>query len=260
MSFRKNKCSKYRIISTRMEKKLKFFFPIPSIGILAFSGILLCFGKIDGAPIQVMDWLLFMAVLFIFFILPLDILIFAVKKIYLAINSKKRKKHELQPQPQPEPELHSEPELEEVVNHQPQLQLEPKEGAKHLLYNNKFDYMNGYDFEQYCAALLRNFGYSNVETTKASNDNGIDILATLGGVKYGIQCKCYSSDIGVKAIQEAYTGATYYNCHVPVVLTNRHFTRQAQELAEKTNVLLWDREYLLFLVNALNKDIEKVKQ
>lgn len=123
-----------------------------------------------------------------------------------------------------------------------------------LMYNNKFDYMEGHDFEEYCAVLLKNIGYQNVEVTKGSNDNGIDILATLGGVKYGIQCKCYSSDIGVKAIQEAYAGAKYYNCHVPVVLTNQYFTRQAQELADRTNVLLWDRSHLIVLVDALESE------
>ncbi len=32
--------------------------------------------------------------------------------------------------------------------------------------------------------------------------------------------------------------------HVPVVLTNKHFTKSAIELAQKTHVLLWDREKL----------------
>ena len=79
---------------------------------------------------------------------------------------------------------------------------------------------------------------------------GIDVLAGKGGVKYGIQCKCYSSDIGVKAVQEAYSGARYYDCHVPVVLTNRFFTKPAKELAEKIKVLLWDRIVLESLVAA----------
>ena len=56
--------------------------------------------------------------------------------------------------------------------------------------------------------------------------------------------KCYSSDIGNKAVQEAFSGCRYYNCHVPVVMTNRYFTRQAKDLAQKTNVLLWDRDIL----------------
>ena len=109
--------------------------------------------------------------------------------------------------------------------------------------------MEGHDFEYYCAELLKNNGFYNVSVTQGSRDQGIDVLAEKGGVKYGIQCKCYSSDIGNKAVQEAFSGCRYYNCHVPVVMTNRYFTRQAKDLAQKTNVLLWDR-------NILNKYIQ----
>lgn len=73
---------------------------------------------------------------------------------------------------------------------------------------------------------------------------GLGVIAYRDGVKYGIQCKCYSSDIGNKAVQEAFAGKTYYNCHVAAVLTNRHFTKSAKELAENNKVLLWDREKL----------------
>lgn len=121
------------------------------------------------------------------------------------------------------------------------------------MYNGKYDYMNGHDFEYFCADLLSHIGYANVKVTQDSGDQGIDILAEKNGVKYAIQCKCYSSDIGNKAVQEAFAGCRYYNCHVPVVMTNRYFTRQAKDLAQKTNVLLWDR-------NILNKYIQVFQQ
>lgn len=73
-------------------------------------------------------------------------------------------------------------------------------------------------------------------------------MAYKDGIKYGIQCKCYSSDIGNKAVQEAFAGRTFYNCHVAVVLTNQHFTKSAKELAKSNQVLLWDREKLEDLI------------
>lgn len=124
---------------------------------------------------------------------------------------------------------------------------------KVFLYNNKYDYMEGHDFEFYCAHLLQINGFQNVNVTQASGDQGIDIIALKGGVKYGIQCKCYSSDIGNKAVQEAFAGARFYDCHVPVVLTNQFFTSAAKELAQKTNVLLWDRNFLNDLINNESK-------
>ena len=112
-----------------------------------------------------------------------------------------------------------------------------------------FDQMGGQEFEFFCADVLKKNGFSNISITRGSGDQGIDIIAFKDEVKYGIQCKCYSSDIGNKAVQEAFAGKTFYNCHVAVVLTNRHFTPSAKELAEKSGVLLWDRERLLELIN-----------
>lgn len=111
-----------------------------------------------------------------------------------------------------------------------------------------FDNMEGHEFERFCAQLLRENGYERVTVTKESGDQGIDIIAYKDGVKFGFQCKCYATDIGNKAVQEAYSGKAYYNCHVGVVLTNRYFTRSAVELAQKNGILLWDRSKLLKLM------------
>ena len=115
--------------------------------------------------------------------------------------------------------------------------------------NPDFDSMDGHEFESFCANLLRNNGFSDVEITRGSGDQGIDVLATKDFVKYGIQCKCYSSDIGNKAVQEAFAGKTYYGCHVAVVLTNRYFTAAAKDLAAQAGVVLWDRDKLLSMMD-----------
>lgn len=112
-----------------------------------------------------------------------------------------------------------------------------------------YDCMEGHDFEYFCASILEKNKFVNVEVTRGSGDQGIDILAYKDGIKYGIQCKCYSSDIGNKAVQEVIAGKNFYDCHVGVVLTNRYFTKSAKELAEKTGILLWDRLYLEKLIN-----------
>lgn len=131
----------------------------------------------------------------------------------------------------------------------PQRHYEKNINAKAIHYDDpkpksNFDNMEGHEFEYFCADVLRKNGYENVEVTKGSGDQGIDIIAYKEGIKYGIQCKCYSSDIGNKAVQEAFAGKTFYSCHVAAVLTNRYFTKSAKELAEKNGVLLWDRTKL----------------
>lgn len=106
------------------------------------------------------------------------------------------------------------------------------------------DIMEGHDFEYFCAELLKKRGFLEVEVTKGSGDYGIDILAEKDGVTYAIQCKCYATPVGVKAVQEAYAGRDYYDRMVGAVLTNQYFTTPAVEAAKKLKVLLWDRGYL----------------
>ena len=111
------------------------------------------------------------------------------------------------------------------------------------------DRMDGYEFESFCADLLRKNGYKDVSVTSGSGDQGIDIIAYKDGVKYGIQCKCYASDVGNKAVQEAYSGKSFYQCHVGIVLTNRYFTNSAKDLAQNNGIVLWDRSKLTELMS-----------
>jgi restriction system protein len=110
--------------------------------------------------------------------------------------------------------------------------------------------MEGHAFEHWCASLLMQNGFSSVEVTPGSNDQGVDILARKDGIKYAIQCKCYSSDLGNTPVQEVNTGKAIYRCQVGVVMTNRHFTKGAQTAADATGILLWDREKLIDMVKA----------
>lgn len=107
-----------------------------------------------------------------------------------------------------------------------------------------YDYMEGHDFEYFCADILRKNGYANVEVTQGSGDHGVDILAEKDDITYAIQCKCYSSDIGNAAVQQAHTGKSIYKRDIAVVLTNRYFTPQAKEEARALGVKLWDRDKL----------------
>ncbi len=106
------------------------------------------------------------------------------------------------------------------------------------------DNMDGHQFEYFCADIIRECGFEDVEVTQGSGDHGIDILAKKDDITYAIQCKCYSSDIGNAAIQQAHSGKGFYNKDIAVVLTNRYFTTQAIEEANALGVKLWDRDKL----------------
>lgn len=107
------------------------------------------------------------------------------------------------------------------------------------------DLMEGHDFENWCAEALRNSGFTNVSVTPGSCDQGVDVVAEKDGLKYAVQCKRYNSDLGNTPVQEVFTGARLYNCHVGVVITNRNFTSGAKDAATATGVLLWGRPWIL---------------
>lgn len=106
----------------------------------------------------------------------------------------------------------------------------------------KIDAMDGHSFEHWCADLLKKSKFLDVSVTRGSGDQGVDVLAEKDGVKYAIQCKCYSSDLGNTPVQEVNAGRIIYHCHIGAVMTNRHFTAGAKKAAEATGTLLWDRD------------------
>lgn len=80
---------------------------------------------------------------------------------------------------------------------------------------------------EYTKALLEKNGFEKVVVTQASGDYGADIIAYKDSIKYAIQCKKYSSKVGVRAVQEVIASKSMYKCHVGVVLTNNYFTPNA---------------------------------
>lgn len=126
--------------------------------------------------------------------------------------------------------------------------------SQHSSYNSltgvNFDEMNGIQFEQYCMTLFTCLGYKYMSYTKASQDQGVDLIGFKDGCKYAIQCKRYSYAVGNKAIQEVVAGMNMYSCQKALVITTNYFTRQARQLALVNNVELIDRTKLLQLLRS----------
>lgn len=114
---------------------------------------------------------------------------------------------------------------------------------------SRIDTMEWREFEYWCADLLEKNGFTNVEVTAGSRDQGVDVLAQKDGIRYAVQCKCYSHDLGNKPVQEVNTGKTIYHCQIGAVMTNRYFTKGAKEAASATGVLLWDRDKLIQMMD-----------
>lgn len=100
--------------------------------------------------------------------------------------------------------------------------------------------MNGYQYEEKCAELLRGRGFINVDVTPGSGDQGVDIIAEKDGIKWAVQCKYYEGTVGNKAVQEVFAGACFYDCDKALIITNSKLTNPAQILADKLKVEVWD--------------------
>jgi len=119
--------------------------------------------------------------------------------------------------------------------------IEHKWCRYHQLRSIKFLYESrGIPFEAAVAALYEADGYA-VEKTKASGDYGVDILARRSAEVLAVQAKGYSKRVGVRAVQEAISGALFYKATKAVVATNSFFTTQAKQLANASGVTLVDK-------------------
>jgi len=110
------------------------------------------------------------------------------------------------------------------------------------------DTMDGLDFEQYVAGLLRANGYSNVSSTERY-DFGVDIIAEKDGVRWGIQAKRYSGLVKAAAVRQVVTGLRLYNCDRAMVITNSSYSSVAKQLAAGNDCVLVDGAELKRLKN-----------
>jgi hypothetical protein len=102
-------------------------------------------------------------------------------------------------------------------------------------------------FEDFVGEVFELLGY-RVEKTKASGDQGIDIIAEGNKRRIGVQCKGYESSVGNSAVQEAYAGKAFYGCNSCAVITNSVFTRGANELAAKLGCILIDENRMVSFI------------
>lgn len=151
-------------------------------------------------------------------------------------------------------------EIKELLMEKEKLNSEIK-NRENLFVNHELifiDTLSGIEFENYFATILLKLGYE-ASVTKASNDDGGDIIATKNNKRYVFQCKNYTDTVGNKAIQEVYTAKGIYKCDEAVVITNNYYTKSAKKEAEILSVMLWDRDILIkLLFQAFEFDINNI--
>lgn len=112
---------------------------------------------------------------------------------------------------------------------------------------SQIDDLSGTDFEKLLKDIFEKQGYI-VSMTKQSHDYGADLVLEKNKKLSLVQAKCYSKNIGIKAIQEIISAKKHYDADELFVATNRYFSKDAMILASEHNVRLIDRDVLVMLV------------
>ncbi|MBY0258650.1 restriction endonuclease [Methylobacterium sp.] len=105
---------------------------------------------------------------------------------------------------------------------------------------------DGIAYERYCAAQLREAGWQ-ARATRASGDQGADIVAEQAGVRLVVQCKRYAKPVGNGAVQEIAAAMPYWSGDMAAVVSNAGFTPAARKLAAAAGVLLLHHDDLAAL-------------
>jgi len=98
-------------------------------------------------------------------------------------------------------------------------------------------FQKGITFENECSLILIDNGWKT-EFTKKTGDQGADIIAHKGKMKLVVQCKFYDKPVGNDAVQQIISARLFYDATVAAVVSKSGFTKPAEQLAEKTSVLL----------------------
>jgi len=120
---------------------------------------------------------------------------------------------------------------------------------------NSIDGLSGAEFENVCQRLVEKMGFST-QTTKASGDGGIDLIAfnyqpLLSG-KYIIQCKRYAGSVGEPIIRDLYGVVMSERANKGILMTTGHFTKSALAFAEGKPLELIDGTKMKDLLRQYN--------
>lgn len=96
---------------------------------------------------------------------------------------------------------------------------------------------DGIEFEHWCADQLQKFGWT-AQVSKASGDQGADVMAYKDELTVCIQCKRYAKPVGNKAVQEVVAAKIHTGADYGCVIATGGFTKSAVELAKTTSTVL----------------------
>lgn len=100
-------------------------------------------------------------------------------------------------------------------------------------------------FEEAVCAVLRTLGYTSVTRTRASGDEGVDILcADELGARVIVQCKRWKGNVGSVDVQKLAGAKATLQAHRALMVTTGGYTAPAIDLGARAGVECWDGQTL----------------
>lgn len=124
---------------------------------------------------------------------------------------------------------------------------------KDLITRRRFESLKNHtEFEDFIIDLVTKLDYEIIEKVPLINNQSVDFIAIKDKVKFAFQCKFHNAPINYGTIKEIIYGVKFFDSHVGVVVTNNSFRKPARELADSNNIVLWDGDDLVRLINSIN--------
>ena len=107
-------------------------------------------------------------------------------------------------------------------------------------YNSvaKLQKMNWEDYEEFVKKIFICKGYQVDRQGGHGSDGGIDLIIKKRTEKSMVQCKRYTSNVGVKVIREMYAVGLHHGFKKVYIYTTSGFTKEAYEFAKGKNLIL----------------------
>ncbi|MFC0562078.1 restriction endonuclease [Halalkalibacter alkalisediminis] len=105
------------------------------------------------------------------------------------------------------------------------------------------------DFQKLLVPIFQRQGYS-VNKMKENYRSKADLVLRKKGVKAIVFAKRQTSNIGSNLIKDALASKPTYQASKVIVVTNRHFTKAAKQVARANKVVLIDRDSLDAMLDA----------
>jgi restriction system protein len=135
------------------------------------------------------------------------------------------------------PDMPAEPTVDLVFNLVSQWAAE-EEASRVALGGVRFDpSMSPVEYERFCALRFTEAGWTAC-STKASGDQGADIICEANEKRLVVQCKLYSGSVGNESVQQVIAAREFEFADKAAVVSNAPFTRSARALAATAGVLL----------------------